>query len=258
MKKQLWLTSLTPDRTIPSAVSAKLGPYGFDVAGSIWNDDIQRMAWQESRDMLANPALAGWLVVGTHDELARPSVRYGLSLLSLSVAAARPSLPAFVISCGGAQPTADKLPTALAGATLLTLEEPALCAKVVAKTSVPATPRPVDYRIDISGDQQVGQWFEIGAAQGPWKGALFGVCGGEINFQAVGPQGTLPKDTVLNYPVQGVRLSLGEREFTAWGVQNELPNGTSYFARVKGAPQAIVFGPFPEGDETELYTLRLI
>jgi hypothetical protein len=37
-----------------------------------------------------------------------------------------------------------------------------------------------------------------------------------------------------------------------------LPNGTSFLVRVKGMPESIVFGPFPESDEAELYTLQLI
>ena len=257
MKKQLWLTSLSSDRSIPSAVSAKLGPYGFDVAGSLWNDDIERMGWQDSRDMLINPALAGWLVVAPPEELAKASVRYGLSLLALSVAARRPGLPLFIISCGAAAKSTD-LPTPLACAHLLTVDEPALCAKIVAKTSVPAPPRRLDYRIDIAGDQQVGQWFEIGPVQGAWKGVIFGTCGGEISFQAVGPASTLPKNTVLNYPMQGIGLTLGERECIAWAVRNEVPNGTSYYAKVKGMPEALVFGSFPEGDDPELFTMRLV
>ncbi len=257
MKKQLWLTSLTADRTVPAAVSAKLGPYGFDVAGSLWNDDIEHMGWQEARDMLLNPALAGWLVLAPPEELAKPSVRYGLSLLALSVAAQRPGLPLFLLSCGVAMQSSD-LPVPLAGAHLLTAEEPTLCAKIVAKTSVPAPPRQPEYRIDILGDPQLGQWFEIGPAQGSWKGALFGVCGGEISFQAVGPANALPKTAVLNYPMQGMQLTLGEREFTAWGVQNTVESGTSYFAKVKGMPETLVFGPFPEGDQPELFTLKLI
>ena len=94
--------------------------------------------------------------------------------------------------------------------------------------------------------------------QGAWQGVIFGICGGEITFQAVGPASTLPKNTVLNYPMQGIQLTLGEREFTAWGVRNEVPHGTSYFAKVKGMPEALVFGSFPEGDEPELFTVRLV
>ena len=257
MKKQLWLTSLTSDRSIPSAVSAKLGPYGFDVAGSLWNDDIEHMGWMDARDMLINPSLAGWLVLTSPEEQAKPSVRYGLSLLALSVAARRPGVPLFLVSTGAALTIAE-LPAALLGAHLLSFEEPALCAKIVAKTSVPASPRQPEYRIDILGDPQLGQWFEIGPAQGSWKGAIFGVCGGEITFQAVGPASALPKTAVLNYPMQGIQLTLSEQEFIAWGVQNEVERGTSYFAKVKGMPETLVFGPFPEDDQPELFTLQLI
>ncbi len=258
MNKQLWLTSLAPDRAIPSAVSAKLRPYGFDVAGSIWNDDIERMGWQEPLQMLVNPSLAGWLILTTPEELFKPTVRYGLSLLAISVAASRRSLPTFIISCAGAPPAVSELPSPFLTSIPIAITEPALCARIVANTSVPSVPGSSDYRIDIIGDQQVGQWFEISAAKGSWNGGLLGVCGGEINFQAVGPSGALPKDTVLNYPVRGMRLATGDSEFIAWGVQNGLPEGTSCFTRVKGMPAAIMFGQFPEGDEPELYTLKLI
>ena len=166
-------------------------------------------------------------------------------------------MPLFLVSTGAALTIAE-LPAALLGAHLLSFEEPALCAKIVAKTSVPASPRQPEYRIDILGDPQLGQWFEIGPAQGSWKGAIFGVCGGEITFQAVGPASALPKTAVLNYPMQGIQLTLSEQEFIAWGVQNEVERGTSYFAKVKGMPETLVFGPFPEDDQPELFTLQLI
>jgi hypothetical protein len=257
MRKQIWLTSLSTDRNAPSALAAKLGSYGFDVAGAIWKDDNERMGWQESQEMLLKPDVAGWLVLVAPEELAKPSVRYGLSLLALSVATARPALPAFLVVPGTAPAPTDTLPSPLASFYPLLFDDPSLCAKVVAKTSVPPKSRNNDYRLDIIGDQQVGQWFEVSPRQGFWKGALFGVSGGEINFHAVGPSGSLPKDTVLNYPVKGITLTIGDREYTAWGVANELPEGTSYLVRVTGAPEAVVFGPFPDNDDPELYTLRL-
>ena len=258
MRKQLWLTSLSTDRTIPSAIATKLAAYGFDVAGAIWNDDVERMGWQESREMLLRPEITGWMVLSTPEEMAKPSVRYGLSLLALSVAAARPFLPVFVLLPGNGPAQGDPLPSPLAAFNQLNLEDPSFSAKIVARTTVPGKNLQAEYRLDIIGDQQVGQWFEVGTRQALWKGGLFGVSGGEINFHATGPSGSLPKDAVLNYPVQGIKLALGEREYTAWGLANELPEGSSYLVRVKGMPEAIVFGQFPESDEAELFTLRLI
>jgi len=258
MNKKIWLISLAPDRELPAAIAAKLHPYGFDAAGSIWHDDLERMGWQESRDMLLAPDVVGWMVLAPPEELAKPSIRYGLSLLALTVAAARPSLPVFLVIPGAAPAQSAPLPSPLAGFHQLFLDDASLCAKVVAKTSVPPKGRGGDYRFDIIGDQQVGQWFEVGPRQGVWKGALFGINGGEINFHAVGPSGSLPKDTVLNYPVKGITLTICDREYTAWGVANQLPEGSSYLVRVKGAPEAVVFGPFPDNDEPELYTLKLV
>ena len=258
MNKQIWLTSLSSDRAAPAAIAARLRPYGFDVAGAIWNDDNERMGWQESREMLQKPDIVGWMVLASAEELARPSIRYGLSLLALSTAAVRPLLPGFLLTSDSSLPEAASLPSPLAGFHRLLQDDGSLCAKVVARTSVPPKGQQNEYRLNILGDQQVGQWFEIAPGRGVWKGALFGTSGGEISFHAVGPSGSLPKETVLNYPVKGITLSIGEREYTAWGVANELPEGSSYLVKVKGAPEALVFGPFPDQDDPELYTLKLV
>ena len=103
----------------------------------------------------------------------------------------------------------------------------------------------------------VGAWFEVGPRHDEWAGAMFGVTGAEIDAHGVGDAGAPPDRCVLNYPMQNAKLEMNGVEFTAWAVQNPLDTGSSYFVRVKGSPQAIVFGQMGPGDMPELYTIRL-
>jgi len=56
---------------------------------------------------------------------------------------------------------------------------------------------------------------------------------------------------------QGLKLAVGEREYVAWAVQNKLDSGSSYYVRIKDVPKAILFGPFAECDDAEVYILNL-
>ena len=48
-------------------------------------------------------------------------------------------------------------------------------------------------------------------------------------------------------PAYGIAsVKVGERDFTAWAVRNEVGADASYYARVKGSPDAILFMPFAE------------
>jgi predicted NUDIX family NTP pyrophosphohydrolase len=54
-----------------------------------------------------------------------------------------------------------------------------------------------------------------------------------------------------------MRLDLGGREFTAWGVQNELTAAESYFVRLNETPESLVFGAFPDADDASVFTVDL-
>lgn len=97
----------------------------------------------------------------------------------------------------------------------------------------------------------------MGPTTGTWQGALFGVAGAEIDFHAVGPRGKPPERTTLSYPQKGLRLEANGVEHTAWALRNPVAVEESYFVRVRGEPRFLVFGPYPEADVTELFTLGL-
>ncbi len=259
MRKQLVITSLSDEGTVPARIAAQIKPYGLDAVGNIWQDDLKQMAWQGLQELLLQPETSAWMLLASPKALQLPSIRYGLSLLLLTVTSKRPFLPCLVVSSGQTAPQPDTLPVLLSKATCLTATDPSLCAKLVAKINLPPKKTDNSYRLNVLGSPQLGQWFEAGPGSGEsWSGALLGVCGAEIDFHAVGPSGELPENTVLNYPSTGMKLSMHGKEFLAWGVANQINTGESYFVRVKGNPEAILFGPFPaEDDEAELYYQKL-
>jgi hypothetical protein len=57
--------------------------------------------------------------------------------------------------------------------------------------------------------------------------------------------------------MQGLQVAVGDDEHTAWAVQNELDGGSSYYVRVQGEPQSILFGPLAEEDDADVYILKL-
>jgi hypothetical protein len=87
---------------------------------------------------------------------------------------------------------------------------------------------------------------------------MLAVDGGDITAHGVGPAGILPQKCVLEYPMQGMRLSFGETEYTGWAVANKLDEQSSYFVKVEGAPFGFLFGPQAKGAEAEVYMVRVL
>jgi hypothetical protein len=117
-----------------------------------------------------------------------------------------------------------------------------------------------DFRFNVIAHPYIGQWFEIGPrGDGTWKGAMVGVTGEgvEITQHAVGKKNELPERTVLNYASEGIKAQIGEDEYTAWSVQNEIGAEESYYVRVVGHPQKVIIGEHPAGDEADAWTLTL-
>jgi hypothetical protein len=67
----------------------------------------------------------------------------------------------------------------------------------------------------------------------------------------------LPAKTVLNYPMEGLKLEMGGKEYTAWAAQNELDAETSYFVKVEGFPESVVFGAYSAEESAEVFVVRL-
>ena len=255
--KKIWITSLAKDQKRVRQTMEMLKKYGLDANGHFWEDDLKQMKWLGPREPLTEPDTALWMILSDDEHLAAPDIRYGLSLLALSVQGVRGNGFPLMMVHKGELPTAESLPTPLQGAALLKEDNPVLGAKIVAKANMPPKSETSEYRLDVYAMPRIGQWLEVGPADSEWTGAMVGAAGGEIDAHGVGPAGRLPEKAVLEYPMQGLKLTLGEREYTAWAVQNRLDPEISYFIRVKGEPDSLVLGPLSEGDDAEVFVLNL-
>jgi hypothetical protein len=260
MAKVVWITALNKDKNQlhAQALHQTTSKYGVTVAGHFWQDDLVQMAWAGAREDLVRKETGLWIILGSAEDLTVPSVRYGLSLLAIGVQGQKGyGFPIMVILTEGTLEP-DSLPTPLAGAEVYQLDAAGLGPKITARANTPVKKVDLEYRVDIYGIQGLGQWFEVGPAEGhEWPGVMFGVSNGEINAHGVGEAHKLPERAVLEYPMKGLKLAMGDTEYTAWAVQNKLDPNSSYYLRVNEYPDSILFGPMTEGDDAEVYTVRL-
>jgi hypothetical protein len=256
--KTVWLTSIIPSEERVKNLIAQLKPYGLDVKGHFWEDEISKMAWAKPREELIKPEISLWLILASNENLKSPSVRYGLSLLCLTLQAQKGiSFPVVILLAEGEMLPAETLPTPLKGCDLLSMTDPGMAAKLVVKVNTPVKEILPEYRLDTYGNPHIGQWIEVGPWNGSWPGAMFGVSGAEITFHAVGPKGSLPTQSSLRYPLKGIKLNLGGKEYTAWAVQNEMNADTSYFVKLEGFPESILFGPYSTEEEADVFVVQL-
>lgn len=256
--KTIWLTSLGSSQDTVKKLMSQMKTYGIEVKGHFWKDDLKKVAWMAARDDLTDAGVSFWAILGSDDELLHPDIRYGLSLLAITTQAKRGlHFPIIILQTQGDLISSDRLTTPLKNAEVLSAADPGLGAKLVAKAHKTSRQISQEYHIDIYGNEQIGQWFEIRPIDANWTGAMFGVDDGEIAFQAVGPGGKLPSTSVLNYPMEGLKLNLGEKEYTAWAAQNELDSETSYFVKVDGFPGSILFGPYSTEEAADVYIISL-
>lgn len=248
--KNVWLTWMTEgDPTGPEAVVSALGKAGFAVAGAPWIDDLEKHGWVELGNHLAKDETADvWVVAGARADLMDPRKRYGLSMVAATLRARRSVLPQVVVLGTDGVPEEQELPTLLRGAKRLEASsgwaERALAA-TIRKPSAPDE----RFRFDVIADPHVGQWFEVGPAQGTFSGAMLGITGGgTIVNHAVGPSGGLPERTVLEFALEGITADIAGDEFTLWAVANELGNGDSYYVKIDGQPTKLVIGEHPDQD----------
>ncbi len=255
--KKIWITSLAHDQERVQKIMALLKTYAVDADGHFWEDDLQKMAWMGPREHLSDQDTAAWVILWDAEAMATESIRFGLAMLALSVQSIRGHGYPILLVHADQTLLPGELPTPLQGTEVMSETNPAFGARIVALANMPLKKLAAEYRLDVYALPQLGIWFEIGPVDTEWKGAMFGVAGDEINAHGVGPAGKLPQKAVLEYPMQGLELSLADTQYMAWAVQNRLDDATSYYVKVNGQPDAIVLGPLAEGDDAEAYVLRL-
>lgn len=260
MNKVVWISVLNKEKNEANArkLYQAVSKYGLNAAGHFWQDDNFNMAWSASREDLVRQETSLWVIMGDADDFASETIRYGLSLLAVGVHAQKGlGFPILIVLTGG-ELNAETLPTQLKGADVIGLDNPSVGPKIVAKANTPVKKLETEYQADIYGLKGLGQWFEVGPAKGrEWNGVMFGVDEGEITAHGVGPSNKLPERSVVEYPMKGLKLQLGDTEFTAWAVKNRLKDDESYYVRVNHFPKNIIFGPMSEGDDAEVFVVNL-
>lgn len=255
MKKKVFLTCLEKNESLAGNLMETFSRYGLAVDGNFFIDDLDRMAWATTVDGVEHPDIAAWCIAGGQDSFAKASVRCGLSLSALSAMAAKGhNFPILACITGETSGQAE-LPTPLRSAEIVS--PGALGAKIAAKANVRAQSAAPGYRLRPIAMPGVGLWLELGPHDVPWNGVLLGVADAEINAQGIGPSGTVPARSTLEYPFRGMGLRLGGTEYQAWGASNALTPGSSCYTRLTGTPTAFVFGELPTDDHPELFSVRL-
>lgn len=259
--KTIWITVLDDGTGQVRAETASrlLRQYGIATQGSMFVDDPGKLAWRDGLNALNLSRVNLWLILANVDDLAKPSIRYGLSLFAESLREEKGA--AFPIILSFPSVRTGEIPKALSGVTLVDESSARWAAKIVARTHVEKRAKEGEYFLSVIGAPQLGQWFSVGPCQSEWSGVIFGLCGGDdpvtIDFQAVGPRGVLPAKTVLEYEQRGLVLRAGDRQFSAWALRNRVSAGDAYFARVIGMPEAILFATFTEAGYSDATIVQL-
>lgn len=257
MSKSVWITMVKKDEAAARAVYKMISGYGLGVNGHFWKDDPENMEWAGAISQIAAGQTGLWLIVGDAQDFT-PSIIRGLSLLSLAVRAQKAGQVPVIIIAGDPDAVSEKLPAPLADSLIYSPDNPTLGAKITAKANMPVKKSGAEYRFNVYAIPKIGLWLEAGPASGSWEGVIFGAEQAGVDAMGIGPAGSIPERSTLEYPLRDMKLALGDREFTAWAAGNSVSDSESVYVRVKGQPRAFIFGPFDSNAETlNVYTLPL-
>lgn len=260
--RTILLTVLEDNPALAKSLGEELSRSGLNVSAHLAGDQSDTVkATHEFLPALTTelrrPALDGWVIAGQGKSFADKAVRSLLSLALLSAEAEHGTAFPVVISPSGVMP---ELPPVLARARVASS---ALGARTVAALHRKESGEERPYRLDVLALPGLGLWLETGPVRDPWKGALMGASGKDgkkglaCDAHGVGTAGTIPTRSTLQHQTQGMLLRTGDTEYTASGVMNPLSPAESYYVHLPDLPGALLFGPFPENDDPELYSLKL-
>jgi hypothetical protein len=249
--KKLWVSALSKDEARIAKLNTALRKYGFDIAGHIWLDESDKLAWRAAYDESQKRKTDYWLILADAESLQKAGIRYALNLMTYAMRRDRDDvLPVLML---GAESLREQLPAALCDTKIINDAAAGWEAKIVANTLKAPAAQPLPYRIDIYGDDKIGQWYEIGPKGEDWAGLVFAVAGegAALTFQAVGPEGKLPDRTTLEFAREGIKLDVAGTAYTGGSVRNRVSSKESYFARIKGRPTSLLIMPDEANTEAE-------
>ncbi len=254
--KKIWITALDKDKQPVEQLLSTARKYGLSADGHFFEDQLEKMAWAGASEKLSDPGISLWIIAGSAASLTK-SVRYGLTLTLLAAQRSRPDLSTLWIDTAGGLEQTD-LPGVFADTQLLPISHTSLGAKLAAMANMPAKNEKSLFRLCVHANPGIGVWFEIGPGNGmQWSGVVLGTSGGEIKCHGVGDRGKLPEKCVLEYPLKGMEIEAGDERYISWGIKNVLSHEDSYYVKVDGTVQSLIFGELPSGSEADLHVLNI-
>jgi len=251
-KKQVWVTWLAAESPALSlnAVGQALAKNGLSAGGAPWENNLQQMTWLSVADVVTDTTnkADAWVIVGDRESFHNKDTRFGLSLITMLAKETRGyDFPIFVLAADFNNDA--ELPFLLRDATIVSSSEAAWAAKIVAQLHLKRSVEAPSYRFSVRANPAFGLWLEIGPREGEWQGVMAGVSdSAEITHQAVGERGVVPERCTLEYPIQGMKGEIGDHAYQLWATKNRLSSNESYYIRITGTPERVVFGNYPDED----------
>ena len=87
--KPIWLTSLDAVQDPVKQLMSTLKPYGLNIQGHFWKDDLKNMAWKAAVEHLVDSDIPVWVILASAADLKRPDILYGLSMAAIFCSAAK-------------------------------------------------------------------------------------------------------------------------------------------------------------------------
>lgn len=246
----------------PDAAVASLDSAGFDVFGARWQDDVLKHAWSGIADALAEPTSAEvWVVAARKADLEVETNRWGLSMATAVVRSKRGASPPHLVLVGlDFAPKADELPVPLRKHTLVDGSKPWAARVTLATRGKAPAARPEGFHLDAIGHPNLGLWLIVAPAQGDWKGVMVGVSdGAKVQQHGVGKRAELPRDTVLEFPIDEIQAEVGGTEFVGCACKNTIGPDGAYYVQVQGRPKRLFVGGYPDesGAEADAWSVSL-
>lgn len=251
LKKKVFLSAMNKDEKAVAGLFARIKAAGFDITGHFWSHEEKELTKVLPAQEVEN--VDAWVIYASEQITSETMI--GITLTLLTVRTFRETqLPVIIVGA------AQELPPLLNTAEFTSAEK--LAVRLSTRTAIRKKWIEDDFRLSAHCQAGVGYWLEVGPAEGKtWNGALVGAdisLGGSIDFQAVGPKGSMPERTVLDYPVRDARLSAGDREYLAWGCQNQLTDADSFYVRIKGlVPSLLLSEGLSSDDSMDCRVIRL-
>ena len=256
MKKRVLISLLEENDGLAQLLGRELAGAGLAPSIHAWDADLPKMGWAAPAKELAS--CHAWVIAGQQNSFADPATRKGLALAALVAQSVHGNAFPILFSPASGAIDPASLPTPLQGGESVAK---GLGPKAAVQANTVKALHP-EYRLVPYALYELGLWFEVGPAREPWQGAFF-ACGAADSDKAVpsshgvGPAGCIPQRSTLQYPVQGMKLTMAGLDCEGWGVKNQLSPATSYYARTMVCPDLLVFGEFPDSDEADLMTISL-